>query len=309
MSPKLLHPREPLRLSFVTSRMLPLSPVKYASCSESFFSMKKVNNSNLATGVGFADLYTSFRKIRLPLYLAWADIRQRYRRSSLGPFWITISTGVMIACLGIIFGNLFETPIQEFFPFLSAGLIIWGLVSSTISESTTVFTTAEAVIRQLPLPLFTHVLRLVTRNVYIFFHNLIIYPIVLLVVQKSIGPEFILFIPGFFLLLVNLLWMSLLLGIICARFRDLVQIVQSFLQIVFYITPIIWMPGLLARRTAAMVLEPNPFYHLLEIVRGPLLGQVPTLTNWMVSAALAILGWLLTVVFFNKFRNRIAYWL
>ena len=298
-----------VRLSFATSRMLFLSPVEYATCSESFFSMKKVNYSNLATGVGFADLYASFKKIRLPLYLAWADIRQRYRRSSLGPFWITISTGVMIACLGIIFGNLFETPIQEFFPFLSAGLILWGLISSTISESTTVFTSAEAVIRQLPLPLFTHVLRMVTRNVYIFFHNLIIYPIVLLVAQKNTGSEVFLFIPGLILLLTNLLWMSLLLGIVCARFRDLVQIVQSFLQIGFYVTPIIWMPGLLARRTAAMILEPNPFYHLLEIVRGPLLGQLPTLTNWTVSASFAIIGWLITIILFNKFRNRIAYWL
>lgn len=271
--------------------------------------MKNVNHSNMVTGVGFSDISASIKKIGLPLYLAWSDIRQRYRRSSLGPFWITISTGVMIACLGIIFGNLFDTPFQEFFPFLSAGLILWGLISSTISESTTVFTAAEAVIRQLPLPLFTHVLRMVTRNVYIFLHNLIIYPIVLLVVQKNVGPEFLLFVPGFILLLINLLWMSLLLGIICARFRDLVQIVQSFLQIVFYVTPIIWMPGLLARRTAAMILEPNPFYHLLEIVRGPLLGQIPTPTNWLVSSILAIIGWLITIAFFNKFRSRIAYWL
>lgn len=258
---------------------------------------------------GTRDVISSLRKSRLPIYLAWADIRQRYRRSTLGPFWITISTGVMIACLGLIFGNLFSTPMKDFLPFLSAGLIIWGLISSTISESSFAFVSAEAIIRQLPLPLFTHVLRLVVRNVYIFFHNLLIFPIVLIAVQKSIGPSIFLFIPGLIVLILNLLWMALFLGIICARFRDLAQIVQSLLQIVFYVTPIIWMPGLLARRTAAMVLEPNPFFHLLEIVRAPLLGQFPTTVNWVVSICLALLGWLLSLFFFNKYRNRIAYWL
>lgn len=271
--------------------------------------MKNLINPTATKSFGLVDVLNSLSKIRLAFYLAWSDIRQRYRRSTLGPFWITISTGVMITCLGVIFGNLFESPMQVFLPFLSAGLIIWSLISSCISESTTVFTSAEAVIRQLPLPLFTHVLRMVIRNVYIFFHNLIIFPIVLLVVQKPVGMEVLLFIPGLLLLLINLLWMSLLLGIVCSRFRDLAQIVQSFLQIVFYVTPIIWMPGLLARRTAAMILEPNPFFHLMEIVRAPLLGQSPTLLNWLVCIAIAILGWLVAISFFNKFRNRIAYWL
>lgn len=271
--------------------------------------MKNIKTQAPANQFGLSDILKSLKNLKLPLYLAWSDIRQRYRRSSLGPFWITISTGVMISCLGVIFGNLFETPMQEFLPFLSAGLIIWGFISSCISDSTVVFTSAEAVIRQLPLPLFTHVLRMVFRNVYIFFHNLLIYPIVLLVVHKSTGIETLLFLPGFFLLLINILWMTLLLGIICARFRDLAQIVQSFLQIVFYVTPIIWMPGLLGKRTAAMILEPNPFFHLMEIVRAPLLGQFPTFSNWMVSFVLAIVGWFIALLFFNKFRNRIAYWL
>lgn len=270
-----------------------------------------INLKNLISSEskGFWDVLSSIKQIKLPLYLAWSDIRQRYRRSTLGPFWITISTGVMITCLGVIFGNLFSTPLKEFLPFLASGLIIWGLISSSISEASYAFVSAEAIIRQLPLPLFTHILRMVARNVYIFLHNLIIYPIVLIVVQKSIGVSVLLFFPGFLLLTLNLLWISLFLGIICARFRDLAQIVQSILQIVFYVTPIIWMPGLLARKTATMILEPNPFFHLMEIVRAPLLGQVPSATNWGVSCCIAFFGWLLTLAFFNKYRNRIAYWL
>lgn len=260
-------------------------------------------------GEGWEDIKRATLNIGLPLYLAKADIRQRYRRSSLGPFWITISTGVMIACIGIIFGSLFKSPISEFLPFLSAGLILWSLISTSISEATTVFVTAEPIIKQLPIPLVTHIYRMVFRNLYIFFHNIIIFPLVLLFVHRPINLEIFWFIPGLLVLTLNLTWMSIVLGIICARFRDLTQITTSVLQIFFYLTPIIWMPNLLPARTSVMVLDPNPFYHLLAIVRNPLMAISPTPLNWTISILLCIFGWGIAILFFNKFKARVAYWL
>lgn len=258
---------------------------------------------------GFIDVRNALKDSYLALFLAYSDIRQRYRRSTLGPFWITISTAVMISCIGIIFGGLFKTPMKEFLPFLTVGLILWSLISNCLSEATVVFVSAEPIIKQLPIPLFTHVIRMVSRNVYIFLHNILIFPAVLLIVGKSVGFACLLSLPGLFLLIINLSWMSLLLGIICSRFRDLGQIVASVLQIFFYLTPIIWMPSLLPERTSMMILGPNPFYHLLQIVRGPLIGDVPPLSSWIFTATLAIVGWILTILLFNKYRSRIAYWL
>jgi lipopolysaccharide transport system permease protein len=258
---------------------------------------------------GTSDVLSGLAGCKLPLYLAKADIRQRYRRSSLGPFWITISTGVMIACIGVIFGNLFKSPMSEFFPFLTAGLILWSFIQTVIIESTTVFIHAEPIIKQLPIPIFSHVIRMVARNFYIFLHNIVIYPIVCLVVQRAWGWADFLAILGMVLLIINLLWMSLLIGIFCTRFRDMAQIIQSCLQIVFYVTPIIWMPSLLPARTGSMVLAPNPFYHLLEVVRAPLMNQTPSLLNWEVAVGVAVLGWAVTLYFFNRYKYRIAYWL
>lgn len=260
-------------------------------------------------GEGWEDIRKATLNIGLPLYLAKADIRQRYRRSSLGPFWITISTGVMIACIGIIFGSLFKSPMSEFLPFLAAGLVIWSLISTTITDATTVFVAAEPIIKQLPIPLCTHVYRMIFRNLYIFFHNIIIFPIVLLFVQRPINAELLWFIPGLLLLTLNLGWISIILGIVCSRFRDLTQIVISVLQIFFYVTPIIWMPNLLPARTSVMMLDPNPFYHLLAIIRRPLLGQAPTLLNWSFCLLMALIGWLLAIKFFDRYRSRVAYWL
>lgn len=260
-------------------------------------------------GEGWEDIKQGTLSLSLPLYLARSDIRQRYRRSSLGPFWITISTGVMIACIGVIFGSLFKAPMSDFLPFLAAGLIIWSFVSNTILEATTVFVTSEPIIKQLPIPLISHVYRMIFRNLYIFLHNIIIFPLVLLFVHRPVNLEILWVIPGLFLLFANLLWISIVLGVVCTRFRDLTQIVASVLQIFFYLTPIIWMPNLLPERTSVMVLDPNPFYHLLALIREPLMAQSPTLFNWVFSILLCLGGSLFAIAFFNKYRNRIAYWL
>lgn len=265
--------------------------------------VSRVSNS------GLKDIIKGFKCFGLAFFLAWTDIRQRYRRSTLGPFWISISTAVMLGCIGVIFGGIFKSPIQEFLPFLACGLIIWGFISQCLTEATQVFPSSEAVIKQLPLPLFIYVLRMVTRNIYIFCHNLILIPIVLLIVQRPVGLNGLFFFPGMILLVVNITWLSLLIGIICARYRDMAQIVISLLQVCFYVTPIIWMPSLLPERTSAMILGPNPVYHLLEVVRAPLMDQMPTLQNFLFCTFLALFGWLATIFLFDKYRNRIVYWL
>ena len=245
---------------------------------------------------------------RLAGVLGWQDIRQRYRRSSLGPFWLTISMGVLIGALGLVFGALFAMETKEFIPFLSLGLILWSLVTVTINEGCTAFTDSEALIKQISLPLFIHILRVLWRNVIIFAHNLIIFPVVLLFFGIPLRISALLVFPGLVLLLLNLSWISLLMGTLCARFRDIPQIVSNLLQVTFYLTPIIWMPKLLPERAGHLMLDVNPFFHLIEIVRAPLLGMRPSVMNWVVALSLAVAGWGVTLIFYGRFRSRIAYW-
>lgn len=258
---------------------------------------------------GLEDVREGVKNVRLPLLLAKAEIKRRYRRSTLGPFWITISTAVTITTIGFIFGKIFKSPLSEFLPFIAAGLILWNFISSTINDSCAVFVQSEAAIKQLPLPLFTYVEQLVIRNFYIFGHNVVIFPIVCLVTGRAIGFNCLLAIPGILLVLLNLLWVSLSLGIVCARYRDLTQIVQSILQILFYVTPIIWMPDQVSARVASTFIELNPVYHILSIVRTPLLNNQPSMLNWFVSTSVAVLGWFFTIFLFNRYKKRIAYWL
>ncbi len=255
------------------------------------------------------DIVAGIQQYFLAGMLGWQDIRHRYRRSALGPFWLTISMGIMIGTIGIVFGQIFSSPIKEFLPFLTIGLVLWGFISTVATESCLVFVNSEGIIKQLPLPLFLHIMRMLWRNVIIFAHNILILPLVFLFFGRQFHLVAVLSILGFILVVINLAWVALFLGVICSRFRDLYQIVKSLLQIVFYVTPILWMPHLIPKRAGMYIIEINPAYHLLEVVRSPLLGKYPTLLNWEVSLVLAIVGWCGALFFYGCYRQRIAYWL
>ena len=265
--------------------------------------------SKSTLSIAIADIAAAVGRYNLVGMLGWQDVLQRYRRSALGPFWLTISMGVMIGTIGIVFGQIFKASMEEFLPFLAIGIILWHFVSLVITEGCTGFIAAEGIIKQLPIPLFVHILRLVWRKILILGHNLIIFPLVLLVIGKPMGWVALISIGGFVLLLINLVWIALVLSVFCARYRDMPQIVASILQVFFYLTPIMWMPSLLPERAGLFLLDLNPFYHLLEIVRAPLLGQAPSDLNWMVSLCLGVIGWIVALVFYGRYKCRIAYWL
>lgn len=259
--------------------------------------------------IAITDLKRSRKKIYLALMLGWQDIKQRYRRSKLGPFWLTISMGVMIGMIGIVFGQVLNTPMKEYLPFLATGIILWTCFSTGVMEGSTSFIDAQGMIRQLDLPLSLYPIRVLWRNIVICGHNIIILPFVFLIVGRGVNWDILWLIPGFIVFAWNMLWASLLLGTFCTRFRDMPQIVNSLMQVFFYVTPIIWMPGALNARSANLLVDPNPVYHLVQLVRAPILGSSPSVLNWVVSILMALLGSFVTLWFFGKYKKRIAYWL
>lgn len=288
----------PVRSKALGNVSSPYGPLSLPANHEHTFS-----DSSLA----LADLTEGLARWRLWGLLAWQDIKQRYRRSSLGPFWLTISMGVMIGALGFLYGKLFKMEIQEYLPFLCLGLLAWTLISTTITEGCTVFIASESVIKQIKLPLSSHVYRLVWRNLIIFGHNFVVFVLVAVFFGIWPGEAGILVVLGLLLIVLNATWAALLLGMICTRFRDVPLIVASLVQIVFFLTPILWQPSLLGRHIGFV--DMNPFYHLIEIIRSPLLGRSPPVLSWVAALIIGAVGWLGTFLLFARFRKRIAYWL
>lgn len=259
--------------------------------------------------VAIRDIAEALSKYRLALIFGWQDVAQRYRRSRVGAFWLTLNMAVFIGALGLIFGTLFQSEMREFLPYLCAGIITWGFISTSLSEGCTTFTSSDGIILQVRMPLFTHILRALWRNVIIFAHNIVIFPIVLIILGKMVSFNALWVIPGFFLLCFNLAWIMLILAILCARFRDMTQVVTNVLQVLFYATPIMWMVKILPEHVSRTFIEWNPFYHFIELVRAPLFGFPPTTLDWGFGIASAIIGWMAAVAFFGRYRWRVAYWL
>jgi lipopolysaccharide transport system permease protein len=252
------------------------------------------------------DVLSGLSLWRLWVRLGWNDILQRYRRSMLGPLWLTASMAIMVVALGILYAELFKTPIHDFLPFLCVGLLIWNLMSSFLVEGGTLFTGSESYIKQVRLPYSVYVFKSSWSKLIIFLHNFLIYFGVIWFFDIWPGATALLAIPGVAVLILNGACASLYLGMISARFRDIPQLVSSIVQIVFFVTPIMWKPELLQRRT--YIADINPFYHLVEIIRGPLLGGVPDLKHYLAVLLITVVNVAVAGAFFARFRSRISYW-
>jgi lipopolysaccharide transport system permease protein len=240
--------------------------------------------------------------------LGWQDVKQAYRRSALGPFWITVSMLIQIGTMGFVFGTIFKSSLPEYLPYLSISVVIWSLIAGALTESCLTFINSESLIKQLKLPTFVYLGRTLWKQILIFGHNLLIVPLAFLVVLKGVNTNILLAIPGMLLLVCNLAWMGYFLGALSARFRDVPQIVASVVTILFFISPVMWQPNLIPDGTAHLLLGLNPLYHLLQVARLPILGTAPTFENWVLSLTFAIIGWSAVRLFFARLQNKIAYW-
>lgn len=253
------------------------------------------------------DLACAMRLAQLWLTMGWYDVRQRYSRSVFGPFWVTISLAVFVAGLGITYAALFRVPVVAYLPYVTVGMVLWSLITALLNEGATTFTSATAAIKQMPAPIGIHVLRLVWRNLIILAHNAVIVLLVLAACGVRPGWAGFAALPGLIILLVNGIGWSTSLGLIGARFRDVIPLVANATQMLLFVTPVLWRAEDLGQRR--VLAEFNPLFHLIEIVRAPLLGAGFPIESFAV--ALVVTGLNLGVAFllYARLRWRVAYWL
>ncbi len=261
----------------------------------------------------WSDLVRGWNQHELWLQLGWQDIKQRYRRSSLGPLWITIATGVMALALGLLYSMLFQISVREFLPHVTVGFVIWGFISGCIKDGANVFIENEGLIKQLPSALSVHVYRLVWRQLLFLAHNMVIWLVLIVIFRIPLTLSTLLAVPALLLLVLNGVWVTMLFGIIATRFRDVAPLLEALVQLLFYVTPIVWTTstlreqgGEVARR--ARIAELNPLYHYLEIIRAPLIGQDVAAYHWAIVGACTVAGLLVTLLVMRQLRFRVPYW-
>jgi ABC-type polysaccharide/polyol phosphate export permease len=267
------------------------------------------HRSRPPTSAAAQDLFGGLAKVELWGRLGWLDIKRRYRRTMIGPFWTSISLTLWVIAVGIVGVGLWHQDIHEYLPFLISGMVAWLLISNIITEACTLLVTGYALFRNVKFDYSLLAYALVWRNVLVFLHNLIVYVLIVAILKPSLFSfTAFLAIPGLLLIVANGAWIALLCGMFCLRFRDVTQLVASLLQISLLITPIFWPPSTLQGLHRVVFVETNPLFHLIDLVRAPLLGNAPDLISYAVVLGITVIGWLVTYRMFSNFRRRIAYW-
>jgi lipopolysaccharide transport system permease protein len=253
------------------------------------------------------DFAAVFSRWRTWFLMANQDLALRYRRSVIGPFWISIAMAVMVLGIGLLFSEVQQQPFKKFLAFFGCGLLAWSFITTCIVEGAQLIIESEGHMRNVRLPVPVVAAKVVYRNFLIFLHNAFVVGGMLLFIGTPITPVALQAVAAILLFVPMCLFLATALGPICTRFRDLPQVITSAVQLGFFLTPIFWMPH--SAMSRPVLFEANPFYHLVEIFRRPLLGQPATELNWIVSIGCLLFAIAFAVVSLTVTRRRVYLWL
>lgn len=259
-----------------------------------------------AKGDAVSDLLDGLKSYNLWWSLSAHEIKQRFRRTVIGPFWLTLSMGIFVAALGFVMSQLFGQDVSWYVPYLAIGIIFWTFLSTVINEAGSTFVVAQGYIRNVPMPLSVHFYRMISRNIIAWLHNMAIYVFVYFIFLRIIDSNFLFFFPGLLLFVLVVSSAALIFSVISTRYRDLEPVIASVLQVVFFTTPIFWSVDLFPERPA--FINWNPVFHLLEVVRAPLLGNAPSPLSWLVTVGLLLVLVPIALYLYRRAFARIPYW-
>lgn len=254
----------------------------------------------------FSELTDSLGLWRLWLTMGWTDIKQRYRNSILGPFWLASGLALTIAGMSLLYSQILHISFREFAPYLAAGLMIWTFISSTAIESCHGYVAAEGLIKSLQVPYFVYIFRVVARNFIVLGHNLIVVALIWIVFGKIAHIKPLEALAGLALLLLFSAGMAAMFASIGAIFKDFVQIITQVFQVLIFVTPVFWLTTSISPRSAFLHL--NPFYYLMEVVRAPLLGSTPTAFVFMGAVGFTLASLIAGFVAYAVSRKSVVFY-
>lgn len=247
--------------------------------------------------------------LRVGSHLGFQEVKQINRRSRLGQWWITLGTATLIGTIGFVFGLIFRVDVQTYLPYLAIGIVLWNYLSGQLSEASFVLIQSEALIKQLTLSPWVYATKVSAKMILLFGHNLLIIPVVLLATGNYPTLAILLLPVAVPVIVLTLNSLGMLIAIVSLRFRDVPPMVGSILNVLFYLTPVMWFADSIKSSLAHFLLGLNPFYHLVQIFRLPLLGEFPTPENWLISISMCVVVSITANLVVARNRKRLVFWI
>jgi ABC-type polysaccharide/polyol phosphate export permease len=247
------------------------------------------------------NLRTSFR-------WAWLDTKCQYRRSRIGPLWETINVAVMVGGLALVTSGLFGGSVRDLMGYIGLGMIIWSAISTLVIEGCSTFVRNAGQILSSNISIDLYVGRTVSKAFIIFVHHLALYLVGLAFGLVPLTWVSFLAIPGILLLFLNGAFVVTILAFICARYRDLELVIRNLLQLAFLVTPVFWNYQQIGAHRKFIV-DYNLLFYFIQVVRMPLLGEVPSAKIYLVAAGTTLVLFFVAGVTYYRMRRRLAFFL
>jgi len=256
----------------------------------------------------FLDSLWSGKLWRVWTYLGLQDVRTRFRRSFIGPAWLFVNLGIFIGGAGVVYGIMFGQPMAEFLPYLTAGLVLWNFLLASLTEAGMAFVNAEGYIKQFSYPKQIYLLRTLVALSAVLGVGLCALTALLLIFGKVSVVGWLYAVPGLVLLMVAALSHITIIGYAATRFRDLPHALTGVLQVLFFVTPIMFPISILEERNLKFVFEYNPLYYLMDLVRFPILeSEFPPLSHYVVVICYIVVAWCIAWAVARRLDNRIVF--
>lgn len=254
-----------------------------------------------------SDLIEGLGRWRMWTALAWYGLTDRYKRTWLGISWISLSFAMFAGVKIFIFGALADADMSFFAGYLALGYLSWRMITGFITGGSGVFVGAQNWIRSEPLPFSVYPLKLIATGVVTFcFHAIPALGICLFF--GVLNPLFLLCLPFVMVVyLVNGFWVSTVVGIVCARYRDGMHFLTTVMMVLYFVTPILWVPPETGIR--AVIAKWNPFAHFVDILRMPALNGVVPWDSWLVVSGISVSGCIVAYIVFALAHKRLVFWL
>lgn len=253
------------------------------------------------------DLLRGFSLYNVWIYQAYHEISAKYRHTILGSLWIAGGMVTTSLCLSLVFGLIQGQDLHKVLPYIMGGILVFNMIAFVLNEGNEVFLSAAGIIKNHPYPYTYYVFEGVTRSFMTFCHNVVVFFISLFIVGYFHVPHWS-FIFGIPIILVTMATWGSIVGLAAARYRDLRFMLPYVSQLVFFVTPVFWMPGPNVHGWRAAIVNFNPFYGLIEVVREPLLGNPAPYICWLLALGAMVSGILTWLIVFPLFRRRIPFW-
>ena len=244
-------------------------------------------------------------------HLALSDLRSRWRRSFFGIFWSMLQPLGITLLIAFIFSHFFKTDIKNYIPYIFSGIIIWDFITYSITGGAVSFIQADPYIKQCKTPLAIYTLRTVlTAWIVLMLASVPLIGWTLIIMPENFGfcwLSTLLAFPVFFLIAWPLATSMAYIGV---RFRDLVPALALILQALWFISPVYFEEKVFRGGGLDMLVDYNPIYHLLQLVRAPLLhGEWPTIENYLYCFTTSIVCFILAIMLGRQNERKVIFYL